>query len=222
MTNSHANLDQILLPLDGSEAAASIVPYIERFAATTGAEVTLLGVAHSPPEDLPIDPSSAADIGVITQYLEGMKRRLEENGISADVDVQEGEASNVIEACASGRRCGIIALSTRGRSATGPNLLGITTDMLIRSSSVPIVVIPQEGNGGSVSPTGGVKTVIVGLDGSETAASSLGMARQFARDFGLEMVLVRATPPVDSLDGAATYFGSVSDHAEQYVKRVAD
>lgn len=43
-----------------------------------------------------------------------------------------------------------------------------------------------------------------------------------ARDFGLEIVLVRATPPVDSLDGAAAYFGSVSDHAEQYVKRVAD
>ena len=43
-----------------------------------------------------------------------------------------------------------------------------------------------------------------------------------ARDFGLEMLLVRATPPVDSLDGAATYFGSVSDHAEEYVKRVAD
>jgi len=222
MTNSHANLDRILLPLDGSEAAASIVPYIERFATMIGAEVTLLGVAHSPPEDLPIDPSGGTDIGVITQYLEGMKRRLIENGISADVDVQEGEASKVIEACASGRRCGIIALSTRGRSATGPNLLGITTDMLIRSSSVPIIVIPPDGNGGSVSPVGGVKTIIVGLDGSETAASSLGLARQLARDFGLQMALVRATPPVDSLDGAATYFGSVSDHAEQYVKRVAD
>lgn len=221
MTNSHANLHRILLPLDGSEAAASIVPYVERFATMIGAEVTLLGVAPSPPEDLPVDPSVAADFGVITQYLEGMKRRLEENGISVDVDVEEGEASNVIRSCAARRGCGIIALSTRGRSATGPNLLGITTDMLMRSSTVPIVVIPPDGNGGSVSPVGGVKTIIVGLDGSETAASSLGMARQLARDFGLEIVLVRATPPVDSLDGAATYFGSVSDHAEQYVKRVA-
>ena len=79
------------------------------------------------------------------------------------------------------------------------------------------MVIPPDGNGGSISPVGGVKTIIVGLDGSETAASSLGLARQLAREFGLEIVLVRATPPVDSLDGAATYFGSVSDHAEQYV-----
>jgi nucleotide-binding universal stress UspA family protein len=222
MTNSHANLDRILLPLDGSEAAASIVPYVERLAAMLGAGVNLLGVIPPPPEDLSADPAAGADIGVITQYLEGMKRRLEENGISAEVDVEEGQAPNVILACAARDRCGIIALSTRGRSATGPNLLGITTDMLMRSSTVPIVVIPPDGNGGSVSPVGGVKTIIVGLDGSETAASSLGMARQLARDFGLEIVLVRATPSVDSLDGAATYFGSVSDHAEQYVKRVAD
>jgi nucleotide-binding universal stress UspA family protein len=222
MTNSHANLDRILLPLDDSEAAASIVPYVERLAAMLGAGVNLLGVIPPPPEDLSADPAAGADIGVITQYLEGMKRRLEENGISAEVDVEEGQAPNVILACAARDRCGIIALSTRGRSATGPNLLGITTDMLMRSSTVPIVVIPPDGNGGSVSPVGGVKTIIVGLDGSETAASSLGMARQLARDFGLEIVLVRATPSVDSLDGAATYFGSVSDHAEQYVKRVAD
>jgi nucleotide-binding universal stress UspA family protein len=77
---------------------------------------------------------------VITQYLEGMKRRLEEARISADEDVQKGQGPTVILACAAAVRCGIIALSTRGRSATGPNLLGITTDMLMRSSSVPIVV----------------------------------------------------------------------------------
>jgi len=168
MTNSNAKLDRILLPLDGSEAAASIVTYVERLATMVGAGVTLLGVVPPPPDDLPADPYGGADIGVITQYLEGMKRRLEENGISADEEVQEGQAPTVILACAAGRRCGIIALSTRGRSATGPNLLGITTDMLIRSSSVPIVVIPPDGNGGSVSPVGGVKTIIVGLDGSET------------------------------------------------------
>ena len=134
MTNSHANLDRILLPLDGSEAAASIVPYVEQLASMLGAGVTLLGVIPPPPEDLPADPSGGADIGVITQYLEGMKRRLEENGISAEEQVEEGQASAVILACAAGRQCGIIALSTRGRSATGPNLLGITTDMLIPSA----------------------------------------------------------------------------------------
>ena len=96
MTNSHANLDRILLPLDGSEAAASIVPYVERLATMLGAGVNLLGVIPPPPEDLLADPAGGADIGVITQYLEGMKRRLEEAGISADEDVQEGQAPTVI------------------------------------------------------------------------------------------------------------------------------
>ncbi len=222
MTNSHANLDRILLPLDGSEAAASIVPYVERLASMLGAGVNLLGVIPPVPADLPNDLSGGADAGAVTQYLEGMKRRLEDNEISVDVDIQEGQASAEILACAAGRQCGLIALATRGRSAMGPNLLGITTDRVIRSSPAPVLVIPPNEPGGAVSPKGTVKTIIVGLDGSETAATSLGAVRQVARALDLEIVLVRATPPVDPLGGAATYFDSVSHHAELYVKRVAD
>lgn len=223
MTNSHANLDRILLPLDGSEAAASIVPYVERLATMLGADVNLLGVIPEAPADLPDDVAGPADTSAVTQYLEGIKHQLEDGDVlSALVEVQEGQASSEILACAENRSCGLIALATRGRSATGPNLLGITTDRVIRSSPAPVLVIPPDEDGGSVSPAGTVKTVIVGLDGSETAATSLGPARQWARELDLEIVLVRATPPVDPLGGAATYFDSVTHHAERYVKQIAD
>ena len=133
MTTSQINLDRFLLPLDGSEAAASIVPYIERLATGLGASVNLLGVVPEPPSDLPGDVTGGSDIGVVTQYLEGIRRRLEQNGIAAEVEVQEGQATAEILACAKARQCGLVALATRGRSATGPNLLGITTDRVIRS-----------------------------------------------------------------------------------------
>ncbi|MDA1256919.1 MAG: universal stress protein [Chloroflexi bacterium] len=222
MTNTYANLDRILLPLDGSTAAASIVPYIERLAGMLGARINLLGVIPEPPSDMPSDVTGSAHPGVVMQYLEVIKRQLEEHDIRAEVEVQEGQATAEILACAKARHCGLIALSTRGRSATGPNLLGITTDRVIRSSPAPVLVIPPDEDGGARAPAGGLKTVIVGLDGSETAATSLAPARQIARALNVEIVVVRATPPVDSLGGAATYFDSVSHHAEQYVKRVAE
>ena len=222
MTISYANLDRILLPLDGSEAAASIVPYTERLAVMLGASINLLGVIPEPPSDLPIDVTGGADAGVVAQYLDGIKRQLEDHDVRVDVEIQEGQAAAEILACAAARHCGLVVLATRGRSAVGPNLLGITTDRVIRSSPAPVLVVPPDEDGGSKAPVGGLKTVIVGLDGSETAASSLAPTRQIARELSLEIVIVRATPPLDSLDGAATYFGSVSQHAEQYVKRVAD
>lgn len=222
MTISYANLDRLLLPLDGSEAAASIVPYTERLAAMLGARINLLGVIPEAPSDLPADITGGADTGVIAQYLDGIKRQLEMHDIPVEVEIRDGQAAAEILACAAARQCGLIVLATRGRSATGPNLLGITTDRVIRSCPAPVLVVPPDEDGGSKAPRGGLKTVIVGLDGSEVAASSLAPARQIARELNLEIVIVRATPPVDSLDGAATYFGSVTQHAEQYVKRVAD
>jgi nucleotide-binding universal stress UspA family protein len=197
------------------------VPYIERLAGLLGADVNLLGVIPPLPVDLPSDAAGESDNGVVLQYLEGIKHRLEKGDITTVVEIQEGQASAEILTCAEGRNCGLIALATRGRSATGPNMLGITTDRVIRSTPAPVLVIPPDEDGGSVSPTGTVKTIIVGLDGSETAATSLGAARQIAKSLGVEIVLVRATPPVDPLGGAATYFDSVTHHAEQYVKQVA-
>lgn len=222
MTISYANLDRLLLPLDGSGAAASIVPYVQHLAMMLGAQINLLGVIPEPPPDLPVELTGDAHAGVIAQYLDGIKRQLEEHDITVEVEIQEGQAAAEILACASARHCGLIVLATRGRSATGPNLLGITTDRVIRSCPAPVLIVPPDEDEGSKAPKGGLKTVIVGLDGSEIAASSIAPARQIARELNLEMVIVRATPPVDSLDGAATYFGSVTQHAEQYVKRVAD
>lgn len=223
MTNSHAKLDQILLPLDGSASAASIVPYVERLAIGLGSGVHLLGVLSPVPAgDLPDELTQDPDAGAITQYIESVKQQFEGNGIPVGVEIREGQASVEILESAGAHGCGLIALSTRGRSAMGPNLLGITTDRIIRSSTVPVFVIPPDEDGGSDAPVGGVKTIVVGLDGSETATSSLGPARQIARELGVGVVLVRATPPADPLGGAATYFDSVTHHAEQYVKRVSE
>ena len=223
MSSAHTNLDRILLPLDGSESAASIVPYVERLALGLGSSIHLLGVLSPiPAGDLPNDLTGTADVGAITQYIEIVKNRFEGSGLPVEVEIREGQASVEILESAAGHGCGLVALSTRGRSATGPNLLGITTDRIIRSSSIPVFVIPPDEDGGSVAPEGGVKTIVVGVDGSETATASLGPARQIARKLGVDVVIVRSTPPPDPLGGAATYFDSVTHHAEQYVTRVSE
>ncbi len=210
----------ILVPLDGSEPAASVAPYVGRLARRLDADVSLLGVVPPPPPDLPLEVTGATPT-LTMQYLAGLKGQLEAVPLRVRTEAAEGQASVEIVKRAHAGECGLVALATRGRSAVGPNLLGITTDRVLRSCPVPVLIVPPAEEGAAGPPEDEVNVIVVGLDGSEAATSSIEPAHELAQALGVGMILVRAAAPVDVLGGAATYFGLVSGHARNYLQMVA-
>lgn len=117
----------VLVPLDGSELAESVLPHVQTLAATSGAErapIVLLGVCEPPllpgyyPPEIPYnweDHIDGCKRGSL-DYLQKVAVKLAGAGFDARVEVVVGSASEEIVNCANRRPFSLIVMATHGRS----------------------------------------------------------------------------------------------------------
>ncbi len=142
---------KILVPLDGSKTAETILPSVERLAYESNAKVVLFTV-ETPGPTAGRGRSSRNEMGnglvtldkpdaQIQAYLDSAASVLAEAGINATTVVATGDATEEILAYAAEHECDLIAMSTRGRSALRRGLMGSVADMVIRSLETPAQVV---------------------------------------------------------------------------------
>ena len=97
---------RILVGLDGSPLAESILPFVETLARKMGAAVTLVHVSAIP-DDLPrgadvpsIDELATHDRALAAQYLREQQSRLAVAGIETSIVTAAGSPAAEIVACA--------------------------------------------------------------------------------------------------------------------------
>jgi len=140
---------RILVPLDGSELAAAILPWAGELARLHGAQLLLLSVAQNPPPvgspysphlEFGSSPLETHKTGM-RDYLSSLRDPLRELGIEAEIEVIEGPAvADTILAHAKRTGADVIALSTRGHGGATRMMLGSVADKVIRGSDVPVLV----------------------------------------------------------------------------------
>ncbi|MBM3933207.1 MAG: universal stress protein [SAR202 cluster bacterium] len=228
--------NKVLVPLDGSELAEAILPYVERFAASLGSRVMLLTV---------IDPDDAAPaagrqgetgnggIGAALstaakERLTALTKRLVDHGVSAAFSISTGIAAEEIVRVAEAERCDIIAMATHGRNMLGRGVLGSVTDKVLHSASVPVLTInPRESDSAQNLRRAEISKVIVPLDGSELAERALPFGEEIAGRMSLELELVRivrigASPYMGTVYSPPVYFDEVlQGEAKAYLAEVA-
>jgi nucleotide-binding universal stress UspA family protein len=171
---------EILVPLDGSTNAERAAP----FAVTLAAALDLpLRFIHVVPRDgADADQSHAADN--FARYAEGFASKVS-RGIDHRVSVEYGSAPEVILREAAGARC--IVIGSHGRGGLRANLIGSVADRVVRGATVPVFFVPLAGPNDLRSGP-----LLVALDGSETAALGLAVARPLAKKLDRPVALVRA------------------------------
>ena len=88
----------------------------------------------------------------------------------------------------------LIAMSTHGRSGLGRWVYGSTANKLLNATPIPLLLLrPRDDAGGSLEQRR-IETLVVPLDGSELAESSLPYAEELALQMGLNVSLIRVTP----------------------------
>lgn len=119
---------RILLPLDGSDLARSIVPSIAEMARTFGSRVLLMHVAE------PDHPEAAEGVQSIMTDLVAQ-------GVEGSVIVRTGDPASQILEVAGAHEIGLLAMSTHGR--TGPTrwIFGSVTEKVLRAAEVPMLVV---------------------------------------------------------------------------------
>jgi nucleotide-binding universal stress UspA family protein len=141
---------RILVPLDGSGLAASILDEAITFARLTGSELLLLGVVQPPPVLVPPfvwEPEALLESPehrelAVRRYLESIKARVRQEGITVQGRVHKArKVAREILNVARDEECSFIAMATHGASGPDRFILGSVADQVVRHADVPVLVL---------------------------------------------------------------------------------
>lgn len=193
-------LQRFLVPLDATPGAETVLPLVTVLAKALRQPVVMLSVL---PDTATLDGSieHAPMIDSLTetrkryaqQYLDGISAEFGAAGVTASAVVETGPAADTVLATAIAMGAGMIVMASH--TATGPErwFLGSVADRVIRTPSVPVLVIPQPGDGAAAASA--IREIIVPLDGSGLAEAALPYASFLARSLPASITLLRAAPP---------------------------
>jgi nucleotide-binding universal stress UspA family protein len=140
---------KIVVPLDGSRLAESVLEHVRALAQCMGSEVVLMRVMAYPAYDyLLTDPGMSASLREQMEqeacnYLEPLANGLQDEGIhaSADAVVVTGPIADAIIEFARDKKADLIAMSTHGRTGPSRWLLGSIADRVVRGAGVPVLMV---------------------------------------------------------------------------------
>ena len=147
-TRAQATLNSIIVPLDGSKLAESVLPTVIELATAMKLKVVLLQtfslkqIIYSY-EDYLLDSAELQRVSKsgATRYLESKEQQLKNAGIEVLSVVSEGEAAETIIELARGSPDSLIAMCTHGRSGVRRWILGSITEKVIRHAEDPVLAI---------------------------------------------------------------------------------
>jgi nucleotide-binding universal stress UspA family protein len=125
---------RILVPIDGSERSASILPLVVEFAKVFEAEVILQRVW------VPPTPDSAEAEREMASRLEPTRAELEEAGLVVRVRAGAGRPAAEILDAAEEEDVDLVAMSTHGSSGPARWFYGSVTEKVLRRCSRPLLV----------------------------------------------------------------------------------
>jgi nucleotide-binding universal stress UspA family protein len=206
----------IVVPLDGSELAAQVMPHVRTLAPLLDAHVHLLRVVPATP---PGDSESWAQVlisvygapeseaarrdhhnDVIEElhqqaqaYLDTQAQMLRSAGIEVTSEVRTGSpAETIVEVAAAHMPGALIAMATHGYSGLRRWALGSVADKVIHATDAPVLLVRGQAQPVVQPP----RRILTPLDGSGLSRQALPLASEIARAARAELILLRAVVPM--------------------------
>lgn len=203
-------LKHILVPLDASPAAESVVDRLLPLLARAGTDVVLLHVAE-PPLAASIEPDRADDARAEAQgYVRDLAKKLSEKGVRCRGIVKPAPAAEAIVAEAAARPNGMIAMATHGRKGLARLAYGSIAESVLRVSPVPVLLVRTAGEPAKPEPLL-IRRIIVPLDGSTHALGIAPHVTELVTAFHAQVTLVHVLPPKPAM-------GETVAHAERVIE----
>lgn len=142
----------VIVPLDGSELAASVLPAAVDLAKSLDAEIVLFRAYNIPYgayssgdgfyDPVNLDALLASVKDEATEYLERETEALKRKGVArVSFVAKEGFSADEIIAYARESKNSMIAMCTHGRSGVKRFVLGSVTETVVRHSDEPVLVL---------------------------------------------------------------------------------
>jgi len=186
-------LEHILVPLDGSPLAESVLPHAVALAHAFAPRVSLLHVVQRDvaPDMIPtMDPLDwQLRRAEAEAYLEEVSARLRAENVQAEATVAEGPSAERIIAYAHDEGADLILLSSHGRGGLSEwNISSVVQKVILRSFLPALIVRAYRPYSGDL---GGLRyqRVLVPLDGSQRAECVLPLAATLGRYYDATLIL---------------------------------
>ncbi len=147
-------ITKILVPLDGSDASASVLPFAADLAKSLGARMSLfhalaeVAMLYPGPEAIFDSNVQKEMVAGARKYLTSTVEGLSEQGVEADSTATFGNTVDGIVWTAERENADLIVMSTHGRSGIGRVVLGSVADAVVRRTSLPVILVTPATNSG--------------------------------------------------------------------------
>lgn len=140
---------KILILLDGSSQAETILPHVCNLAKLCGATVIILQVLEPvvlPQADYGVGPVYTAELDDIKtseaqQYLQTMQNRLSEEGIASEIVLRHGAVVASIVQVAGEKGADLIAMASHGRTGFASIFYGSRAADVLQRIDQPLLLV---------------------------------------------------------------------------------
>ncbi len=208
----------ILVPLDGSTFGEHALPLAMSMARRLNASLnlihvhTLLDAAYAELQvfDTTLDQELRAKE---REYLQSIQKRVQDR-LSVPVTIRnvDGDIATVIREQAESLQAKWVVMTTHGKGPLARFWLGSTTDELVRSLPIPLVLVHPNVSEPDMLNDPTIKHMLIPLDGSPWAEQILEPALTLGAAMHADFTLLRVITPVYpvSLPAEPAIFGSVA------------
>ena len=195
--------DTIIVPLDGSDFAATAVPIAAALVQPRGGRLVLVttrwdGDANEPQEYLDKTAGTMGEVDVETVVI---------------YDRPPAEAIEVTMREEQGR---LVCMTTHGRGRLRWAVLGSVAEQVIRSTRDPVLLVGR--HCATEWPAGAGRSLLIGIDGSTPMPPVIGPAAEWAKALDLDVVVAMAIHPLDPQVPTAIVDAAVRELERQGVR----
>jgi nucleotide-binding universal stress UspA family protein len=212
--------NKLLIPLDGSKTAESVLFFVNILQDTPHIPIELLTVIDISQMTTHIATNKAQYLDhliaeaerVNEEYLRGVAANLQ--SFEVGYTVEKGKPADIIIEKAAASAGTLVAMATHGRSGINRWLLGSVAEKVLRGTSSPLFLVRAGPNDFTADQS--ISSIVVPLDGSAIAESILPAAVEMTQRLGAEIVLFRSYElPASAYYGSEDYLPNYDELKKQ-------
>jgi nucleotide-binding universal stress UspA family protein len=215
-------VQEILIPLDGSKGAESVLPYVRDFAPKFNSRVYVLGIG--------IGRKTRRVNRLLEDYINRIVNELHAHNIKAEPVICYGIAADKILDFAAEKEIGLIIMATHGRSGITRWWMGSVAEKVISEATAPVLLVRSKRRRatGTADKPDSIHKILAPLDGSDIGEVALPYAEAMATNSRVTVNLVQVISPPGTIEASLLggsdwrkFVKAMHDAGENYLKSIA-
>ena len=223
MAKSMLKVQEILIPLDGSTEAESVLPYLRDLAPKFGSRVHILGVG--------IGRKARRVNRLIEDYINRTANKLHSDNIKAEPVIRYGVAADKILDFTAEKEIDLIIMATHGRSGITRWWMGSVAEKVISEATAPVLLVRSKrpSTTRATDKLNFSHKILAPLDGSDIGEAALPYAETIATNSRASVSLLQIISPPGTVEANLLggpdwrkFVKAMHDAGENYLKSVAE